>query len=508
MKMYTSWTAVLGLAISASALASSHREAPFITELPKVDGSDFYMFRSYEEGRDGFVTLIANYLPLQDAYGGPNYFTLDPDAIYEIHIDNDGDAVEDLTFRFDFELSFNPPVLDVGGEQITVPLAHIGAIGPGPMDTGNASVQERFSLSMISGDRRSGSQTLAENTANGGSSFIKPFDNIGSKSFADYAAYANAHIWDISIAGCGQGRVFAGQRREGFVVNLGEVFDLVNLNPLGERDARSNVIGNSNVTSLALELPVSCLTNGSETVIGGWTTASLPQGRVLNPAPSTPRNSDVNSGPSVEGGAFVQVSRLGSPLVNEVVIGLDQKDRFNASEPKNDLANFAKFVSNPSLPVLVDILFFGGEGNAVPAMPRNDLVAAFVTGVTAEVNGQSFNYTQPANQTGVGEMLRLNTAVAPTPAADQQDLAFLACDLAGYPNGRRPIDDVVDIALTVVMGAIDGSNPNGLQTCDVSGQNPQVVNAGAVVNDGAKPVMDSYADSFPYLATPVAGAGA
>jgi len=499
---------LLGCVLSTSVLASSHREAPFITELPKVDGSDFYMFRSYESGREGFVTLIANYLPLQDAYGGPNYFALDPNALYEIHVDNDGDAVEDLTFRFDLDLIFNPPSLDIGGEQITVPLSNIGPIGPAATDTLNASVQETFRLSLIRGDRRTGTETVARNATSGSEEFIKPLDNIGSKSFPDYATYADNHIWDVSIDGCGTGRVFVGQRREGFVVNLGEVFDLVNLNPLGARDGRSNTIGDANVTSLALEVPISCLTNGEEAVIGAWTTASLPQGRILNPHTQTPRNGSTNTGPSVEGGAFVQVSRLGSPLVNEVVIGLDQKDRFNGSEPKDDLSNFAKFVTNPSLPVLVDILFFGGQGDAVPAMPRNDLVAAFVTGVTANVNGASFNFTQPANQTGVGEMLRLNTAVAPTATADQSDLAFLACDLGGFPNGRRPIDDVVDIALTVVMGAIDGTNKNNLQTCDVSGPTPTVVNAGAVVNDGAKPAASAYRSSFPYLATPVAGAGA
>lgn len=499
---------LLGLTASASALASSHREAPFITEIPKVDGSDFYLFRSYESGREGYVTFIANYLPLQNAYGGPNYFALDPDALYEIHIDNNGDAVEDLTFRFDLDLIINPPALEIGGELITVPLSNIGAIGPLATDTLNSSVQETFRLSMIRGDRRAGDETLAQNGTNGSDQFIKPLDNIGTKSFADYATYAENHIWDFSIEGCGDGRVFVGQRREGFVVNLGEVFDLVNLNPLGPRDGRSNTIADANVTALALELPISCVTNGSEPVIGAWTTASLPQGRILNPNTTTARNGTSNTGPSVEGGAYVQVSRLGSPLVNEVVIGIDQKDRFNGSEPKNDLRNFAKFVTNPSLPVLVDILFFGGQGDAVPDMPRNDLVAAFVTGVTASVNGEAFNFTQPANQTGVGEMLRLNTAVAPTPLANQNDLAFLACDLGGFPNGRRPIDDVVDIALTVMMGAIDGTNKNQLQTCDVSGPTPVVVNSGAVVNDGAKPNASAYRNSFPYLATPVAGAGA
>lgn len=498
--------AVAATSVALPALASSHREAPFITEMPKVDGSDFYAFRSYEEGRGEYITFIANYLPLQDAYGGPNYFSLDPQALYEIHIDNDGDAIEDITFQFDFDLSFTPAVLDIDGVPVSVPLMNIGPIGPGASDTDFVSVKESYQLAMISGDRRTGTKVVAENASLGGSEFAKPVDNIGTKSFSDYVAYSDAHIWDVSIPGCGEGRVFAGQRAEGFVVNLGEIFDLVNLNPFGPRDGRSNVIENTNITSLALELPISCLTNGQEAVIGAWTTASLPQGRVLNPSPSTPANGDLNTGPAVEGGAPVQVSRLGSPLVNEVVIGLDRKDAFNASEPKDDLSQFASFVTNPSLPVLLDILFNNGGGELVPATPRNDLVAAFVTGITANVNGASFNFTQPANQSGVGEMLRLNTAIPATAAADQSDLGFLACDLGGFPNGRRPIDDVVDIALNVVLGAVDGTNQNGLQTCDVSGPTPQVVNAGAVANDGAQPSSSSYLERFPYLAPPRAGA--
>ena len=500
--------AALTTAVALPVLASSHREAPFITEMPKVDGTDFYMFRSYEPGREGFVTLIANYLPLQDAYGGPNYFALDPQAIYEIHVDNDGDAIEDLTFQFDFDLKVTPAVLNIDGTQISVPLMNIGPIGPGAADTDFVGVKESYQLRMISGDRRTGTSTLAENIELGGSEFAKPVDNIGTKSFSDYAAYADAHIWDVSIPGCGQGRVFAGQRAEGFVVNLGEIFDLVNLNPFGPRDGRSNVIANTNITSLALELPISCLTGDQGAIIGAWTTASLPQGRILNPATQTPANGSSNTGPSVEGGAPVQVSRLGSPLVNEVVIGLDRKDAFNASEPKDDLGQFAPFVTNPSLPVLLDILFNEGGGELVPATPRNDLVAAFVTGITADVNGSSFNFTQPQNQTGVGEMLRLNTAVPVTARANQNDLGFLACDLSGFPNGRRPIDDVVDIALNVVLGAVDGTNQNNLQTCDVSGPEPVVVNAGAVANDGAKPDPAAYLERFPYLAPPFAGAGA
>ncbi len=488
------------LAAASSAFASSHREAPFITEMPKVDGTDLYMFRSYEPGRQDFTTLIANYLPLQDAYGGPNYFTLDSDALYEIHIDNNGDAKEDLTFQFRFNTEFNPTKLMVGGNSVAIPLIAAGGIGPAASDNGALGVKETYSVTVVRGERRgkSSTRTKANNlTAGGGStSFIKPVDYIGTKTLSDYATYADNHIFSIGIPGCtAPGKVFVGQRREGFVVNLGEVFDLINLNPLGPRDGRFNTIGGKNVTSLALEVPTGCLTAGTDPVIGAWTTASVRQARLINPTPSAP------SKVAREGGAWTQVSRLGSPLVNEVVIGLTDKDKFNASEPKGDVANFGTYVLTPTLPELVNILF----KVPAPATPRNDLLAAFVTGIRTPVNGTQFNFTMPANLTTPGEMLRMNTAIGATAAANQKDLGFLDCDLGGFPNGRRPIDDVVDIALTVAEGALTGTN--GLQTCDVSGPTPTVVNPGAVVNDGAKPVASAYLTRFPYLNTPVPGAG-
>ncbi len=519
-KLLAAASAALTLIAAAPAQASSHREAPFITEHPKVDGTDFYMFRSYESGRAGFVTFIANYVPLQAGYGGPNYFALDPEALYEIHVDSDGDAVEDITFAFDFGVSFDPLRLPIGpmGSDVTIPL-----INSGPITSANDAdlhVKETYTLTVIRDGRRSGNRAAVTNTTpvgtDGSTTFRKPVDNIGNKSIPDYGAYAGAHVFDIDVPGCGTpgGRVFVGQRREGFVVNLGETFDLINDNPLGARDAEINVIADDNVTSIALEVPVACLTAGGDPVIGGWTTASLRQTRVLNPRPQGPvTNRPGTTGPALEGGAYTQVSRLGSPLVNEVVIGLDRKDRFNASQPASDLGNFGTFVTHPTLPVIVDLLFPVVE---VPATPRNDLVAAFVTGIRTSVNGTMTNFTQPAAiaaGTGTpGEMLRLNTAfptaanaVAPAPVSD---LGFLACDLNGFPNGRRVSDDVVDIELTVVMGAIDGTNPNGLQTCDVSGASPTVVNPGAVVTDGALPSAGDYLDVFPYLAAPVPGSPA
>lgn len=513
----------IALLSGAAALASSHREAPFITENPKVDGTDFYMFRSYESGRAGFVTLIANYVPLQDAYGGPNYFSLDPDALYEIHVDNNGDAVEDITFAFRFTNTFTPLQLDTDTtsavNSVSIPLINSGQITTA--GDSDLHVKETYSVAVIRGGRRSTDRTFITNPIPVGTdsttTFRKPVDNIGNKSIPDYNTYANSHISSINIPGCSTtgGKVFVGQRREGFVVNLGEVFDLINTNPLGARNAELNVLDDKNITSIALEVPAACLTAGNDSVIGAWTTASLRQTRVLNPRPQSPvTNRPGTTGPALEGGAFTQVSRLGSPLVNEVVIGLDRKDRFNSSQPKDDVANFGTFVLFPTLPKLVEILFSVPS----PATPRNDLLAAFVTGIRTSVNGTMTNFTQPAAiaaGTGTaGEMLRLNTAfptavtaVAPAPSSD---LGFLACDLNGFPNGRRVTDDVVDIELTVAEGALSGTN--GLQTCDVSGPAPTVV-AGAVVTDGAQPVASDakgafYLSQFPYLATPLPGSPA
>lgn len=501
------------LCAATAANASSHREAPFIASQPKVDGTDFYMFRSYETGRSDFVTLIANYQPLQDAYGGPNYFTMDPDALYEIHIDNNGDAREDLTFQFRFRNQYaqaDIPSLGVvngrvpvsGGPSrgVEVPLVNIG---PGSGSTpGALNVVETFTVSLIRGDRRSGSVSRIRNLDNDSRTFTKPVDNIGRKSIPDYDGYAGQFVYRIAIPGCGAGRMFVGQRREGFVVNLGQVFDQINLNPLGARNSASNIIADKNVTSLALEVPISCLARAADPVIGGWTTASKPEKRELESSPTGPVASSKGPGPATETGEYVQISRLGSPLVNEVVVGITDKDRFNASEPKDDVANFGTYVLFPTLPVLVNVLF----SVPAPATPRTDLLAAFVTGITTGPSDTpaNFKFTAPAKLTTPGEMLRLNTAISPTPVASQKDLGFLACDLGGFPNGRRPVDDVVDIELTVAEGALSGTN--GLQTCDLSGPAPMVKNAGAVVNDGAQPNPSDYATAFPYLATPIPGA--
>jgi hypothetical protein len=473
--------------------ASSHREAPYITSSPKVDGTDFYMFRSYESGRDGYITLIANYLPLQDAYGGPNYFALDSKALYEIHVDNNGDAREDITFQFRFDDTYKNLTVPAGDKKVAVPLLNIGQIDTA---AANLNMVQTYRVSMVHGGRRSSLPQAIGNATSGGEIFTKPADNIGNKSIPDYASYAGNFVYTTTIPGCSTpGRVFAGQRKEGFVVNLGEVFDLVNTNPAGPRDGEPNTIADKNITTLALEVPISCLTRGNEPVIGAWTTASVRQVRIVNPRPSSPQRT------TVEGGAWTQISRLGMPLVNEVVIGLPDKDRFNGSHPRDD-GQFLTYVTNPTLPVILNVLF--GDAAKIPQTPRNDLVAVFLTGVPG-VN-------QPAN-VRASEMLRLNTSIAPTPAPAQKDLGVLAGDNAGFPNGRRPFDDVTDIELRVAAGALcsealtcgaQKADPNS-GTGYTDGARAAGPVASAAVVSGAVSAGDIYLDVFPYLATPLPG---
>jgi uncharacterized protein DUF4331 len=489
------------------AVASSHREAPNVTRMPTVDSTDFYLFRSYEFNREDFVTIIANYIPLQDPQGGPNYFAMDPAAVYELHIDNNGDAVEDLTFQFKFTNSLvnnNEGItLDINGESVAIPLKAAGQIFAG--NDANLGFRENYSINVIYGDRRDG-ESEEVTAINGASSvFTKPYDNVGNKTFPDYSAYASQYIHDINIPGCDiPAKVFVGQRKESFVVNLGATFDLVNYVPLVgsiEQNAANDDLRGKNITTIAMELPTSCIA-GDSSIIGGWTTASLPQARILNPDASFSR-------PEVNGGALVQVSRLSNPLVNELVIGLKDKDKFNSSEPKND-GQFATYVTNPALPALLNILFLDTVNAAFKTeftdlaptnFPRADLVAAFLSGFAGVTANGS-----------VAEMLRLNTALPITKAGQQANLGVAAGDVAGFPNGRRPGDDVVDIALRVVMGALCYSIPVDLDGDSVANDNLGLCKeSDAVVGnqpftDGA-PISDADFDvTFPYLKTPLPGA--
>lgn len=490
--------------LAQTAAASSHREAPSITLTPKVDATDFYMFRSYEAGRTDYVTLIANYQPLQDPYGGPNYFKMDPNALYEIHIDSNGDAREDITFQFRFQNTLKDVQLPIGGQNVSIPLTQAGQIAT--VNAAASNVRETYTVGLVRGDRRTGSRASLTNASGGGTSFDKPVDNIGEKTIPDYPAYAAQHIYNVNIPGCSAGRLFVGQRQEGFAVNLGPIFDLVNA-PLGVitdpaqiNAAAANSIQDKNVTTLALEVPKACLTGNGNGVIGGWTTASVRQGRLVSGAPrnSAHENATFNAGP------WVQISRLGMPLVNEVVIGLKDKDRFNASKPQAD-GQFAAYVTNPTLPALLEIALT--IPNTAPKnFPRTDLTTTFLTGITG-VNQMS---TVTAS-----EMLRLNTGIAPVPFASQNRLGIVGSllssgsDFAGFPNGRRPKDDIVDISLVAVMGGLCMANGNNDALGFGAGCNPSVVPLGTTafsLHDGVDQAAVSFLPAFPYLNTPNPGA--
>ena len=547
MKLATLAKACLLVVAAAGAvgtMASSHREAPGTAGSPRVDGTDFYMFRSYEgitaadpKGRSDYVTMIANYQPLQAPYGGPNYFQLDQNALYEIHIDNTGSAVEALTFQFRFKNNLKSTALDIGTSKVAIPLVQSGAVTN--LNDANLNVNETYEVSVVRGDRRKGVVQAISKTG-GGTTFEKPVDNIGVKTIVDYPAYAAKHIHTITIPGCpagkDQGKVFVGQRQEGFAVNLGPVFDLVNA-PAGvlldpaNKDAvgqgGKNVIQKTNITSLAIEVHKDCLTAGTDPVIGGWTTASLRQARLLNGKPGAGNNNATK-----QGGAWTQVSRLGNPLINELIIGLPDKDKFNASSPKDD-TQFLTYVSNPTLPALLGLVLANDTKAVAPTnLPRTDLLTTFLTGITG-VN-------KPAKPTP-SEMLRLNTSVAAVAFADQNRLGVAgevlrvggtanlanAKDLAGFPNGRRPKDDVVDIALVATVGglcAINGSNdslklnsvpgvPSLTSKCDATALTSLMVATGpnglpnaANIHDAVDQATVPFMTTFPYLNTPNPGA--
>ena len=458
--------------LPAAVLASSHREAPLIGGSPRLDGTDFYMFRSYEAGRSAFVTMIANYIPLQDPYGGPNFFPLDTNAVYDINIDNTGSAKPNMTFRFRAKKVVRGLTVSVGGKSVAVPVTQLGQISNSNTPPGTQNVVETFTLSLVTYNNGTATETPITDAASGSATFAKPVDNIGNKTIPDYPGYAAKFIYSINIPGCATpGKVFVGQRKESFFVNLGETFDLINYaNPVGEQFANSkrNDLADKNITSLAVEAPISCLTAGNDPVIAGWTTSSTV----------------IKNGAGVT--TFLQTSRLGNPLVNEVVIGLADKDKFNASQPVNDGAAFLTYVTNPTLPAIIENLF----GAPAPTLfPRSDLVAVFLTGL----NGLN----APANLQTPGEEMRLNTGIAPVAKGAQNRLGVIANDAAGYPNGRRPGDDVVDISLRVVMGRLLVNPP-------LFG-NPSQAPAGNLdFTDGAYGDSTYFDAAFPYLLNPIA----
>jgi hypothetical protein len=452
-----------------------------------------------------------NAYPLQNPFGGPNYFTLSDGHFFEINIDNNGDSVADMTFQFfhgnrlggtgvteitdpDEDDCTPTPysrvvhqgiTLPIGTganlKNIAVPLKFVGPITAASQ--GAANWFEYYQMNFVT----PGGFTEAVKTGSSEETFEKPFDYAGEKTFgtaAQYEAYARTFIHSVNIPGCGNGRVFVGQRKESFYLPLGQIFDLLNINPLTTEqcEVRDNVMRNLNIDTFALEVPNSCLLQGApagNTVIGAWLTV---------------RKLDHDGDDNHVAGR--QVSRLGNPLINELVIGLLDKRIYNQDVPTRDGVNFLNYVTHPTLPAIIDLLFrsaVGSTTNIAPSnIPRNDLVTTFLTGLPG------VNKPNVANQVP-SDMLRLNLATPITSKASQNALGVIAGDNAGFPNGRRPGDDVVDIAMRVMMGKLCHLN---LGLC-----NPADAPVGnAPLTDGVPQLPSQFDDFFPYLRTPNPGA--
>ncbi|MBP2337668.1 hypothetical protein JOF41_003846 [Saccharothrix coeruleofusca] len=432
--------------------ASSHREAPLIAGDPAVDGTDLYAFVSPD--RPDTVTLIANWAPFQEPNGGPNFYPFADDARYDINIDNDGDAKADLTFRWTFRDDDRR-----GGGTF---LYSNGAVTS--LDDENLLFRQTYTLELI--DEQGNAKKLVQHGK------VAPSNN-GPKSMPDYGALRQQAITEIG----GGGKAFAGQADDPFFLDL-RVFDLLYGGDLSE--VGQDTLRGYNVNTLALQVPKAVLAlrgdHERNPVIGVWSDAER-QSMQLTP------------GKSRAHGDFVQVSRLGNPLVNEVVVPAALKDTFNSLTPDKDakVQELVDRVNDPEVPKLVEAIY------RVPAPegPRTDLAEIFLTGITtkaggpikADLNSQLNNADVDKRRFVPSEQLRLNMGVAP--AGEPNRLGVLAQDNQGFPNGRRLTDDVLDIGLQALEGAA------------VSG-----VVAALAAGDKVDANEQSFGNSFPYVALP------
>jgi hypothetical protein len=435
--------------------AASHREAPLISMDPTADITDFFMFRSYEPGQDDKVVLIMDVIPGEEPSSGPNYWNFDPNVQYSFHIDNNKDGEDDITFNFRFQtepIRGTVDALDLPLSFVAVPPI-TSLDGPGSAGIG---LRQRYSVEMLTGRGRAKRDVLTTNR------IVVP-SNVGPRTTPNYPALAAQGIYDVG----GGAKVFAGQRDDPFYIDLGGVFDTLNLRrPLPiESDAEDasdttnpfgvDMLGGFNVHEIALQVPASWLTmdhksiaGTSQPVLGGYASTSRPkvtvQGR--DDLDSLVLDADGSSRGGL-GHKFVQIQRLANPLINEVIIGTEDKDLWNRTEPEDE-SQFLDYYLNPRLAVALQLV----TGVPAATMGRTDLVNALL------------HYT-PGDR--ASELLRLDLSVAPRPFASQKRLTVLAGDNAGWPNGRRPKDDVTDIAVRLVGGgnyiaahAADGVNTN------------------------------------------------
>src|SRR5580698_9532592 len=403
---------------------SSHREAPEISKDPVADSTDVYAFVSPDA--PSTVTLIANYIPLQGPAGGPNFYEFGDDVLYEIHIDNNGDGHADISYQFTFHTTVRDPdtfLYNVG------PIESLGST--------NWNRVQTYDVAVVRGGSWHGL----------GSGLPCPPCNIGPLSTPDYGSLAAAAVNTLG----GGIKVFAGQRAEGFYVDLGAIFDLGDLRPFENLHAQYglgaftgpaagvNATNHLNVHSIAIQVPISALTISGPPTIGVWTPASRQRVRLWG----------ADNGENVNSGPYRQVSRLGNPLVNEVLIPLGRKDLWNTLPPSDDKL-FASYVTHPELAALLPGLYPGVFPNLAALVKsgaaRADLEAILLTGLPSGIVPGFQNFTGPV----LADMLRLNTAIPPSGRPNQ--LGIIGGDLAGFPNGRRVFDDVVTVELRAIAG--------------------------------------------------------
>jgi hypothetical protein len=448
--------ALVGAVGPSGATASSHREAPLISDDPAADNTDVYAFVSPD--RPDTVTIIANYIPFEDPAGGPNYYRFDPTVLYELNVDNDGDADEDVAYQFRFATSVSNP---------NTFLYNTGPV-TSPTDP-DLNVKQTYTVTRVV--KRPGRAVESSVVASG---LPVPPANIGPRSNPNYDAFAG--VVDLG----GNRKVFAGPRDDPFFVDLGSIFDLGGLRPFNAAhlvplatEAGQDGVENYNVHSIAIQVPKTDLLQApaSNGTIGVYASASRPKIRILR-----------GDGTLDVQGPQVQVSRLGNPLVNEVIIPLGKKDRWNASDPRED-AQFAQHYTSPELSGLVNLLY--PVLPDAPTTARDDLVAVLLTGVPG------LNFTGDVK----ADLLRLNTAIPPS--ATPNPLGALAGDFQGFPNGRRLVDDVTDIE---VRAAACGYGPilqMALGLCNLAPNN--------AVGDGVDANENDFLTAFPYVAPPNRG---
>ena len=487
-----SGAALLGPGTSS---AASHREAPYILNDPAVDNTDTYAFVSPNDV--GKVTMIANWAPFSDPTGGPNFYPWDTSAAYDINIDNDGDAKADLVYRWTFNDVDKRGTVDRGpgnGGKGTFLYAD------GPVESltdPNLLFRQTYDLDLITD---TGTTTTLVNDG-----LVAP-SNVGKATIPDYAALRKEAVTPTSDGG----KSYVGQADDSFFLDL-RVFDLLYGGDLSE--VGDDTLAGYNVNTIALELPRELLVAnrnaGANPVIGVWSTTSRQKTRVFadtNKGPTTTVTDSTDE--TTDSGDFVQVSRLGNPLVNEAVVPANLKDFFNRSTPDND-GKFLGKVQDPEVPALIEMLYKIPNPNKLgtpPAAKRNDLVASFLTGfskdvfagntfgglgsgvVDADLNSLDINAVSP--NPAPAEYLRLNVNVPLT--AEPNRLGVVGGDLAGFPNGRRLTDDVVDIALQVFEGVL--IRPDGDTKTAVAG-------LGDAVNKNDR----RFLNTFPFIADPHSG---